>query len=333
MGISRDEEPRTTHPEAILSPLLFELSGEHPELPFAEVSATAEAEELPFREIERSDSILIAETGPAEKFARLGMTHRVLRYLGRFDEPKEFSPDLSLESSFRVRATRVREHRRDLKLKDVERVMGRTLVEAGGTVDLENPEREFRAILSGGGIYVGETLLRVDRSFTRKRPHDRPYFHPGVVNPETARVMVNLARARGTLLNPMCGNGSLMIQAGKVGARPVGLDADPDMARGSLVNTAEESVEADTVIGDARNLPFRDASFDAAVTDLPYGRSVRVMGTDLVNRSMREMERVLKTGSHMVVTAPEPLDGAEKRFEQRVHRSLTRYINVFQVQS
>lgn len=331
MGVRRDEEPRHAPTEGDRSPLLFELSGEHPELPFAEVAAAAEAEALPFEERDRSDGLLVAETGPAERFARLGATHRVLRYLGRYDDPAEFAPGFPLDSPFRVRAKRVREHRRDLELPEVERVLGSTLVDRGGTVDLENPEREFRAILSDGSLFLGETLLRIDRSFAETRPHQRPYFHPGVVEPVTARVMVNLARARNRVLNAMSGNGSLMVQAGKVGAAPVGLDADPEMARGALTNLRDEGLDGEALVGDARSLPFRGDSFDAAVTDLPYGRSVEAKGEDLVERSVAEMERVLKKGSYMVVTAPEPLDGAEARFEQRVHRSLTRHVNVFQV--
>lgn len=331
MGDHRDAEPRHGPTEGDRSTLLFELSGEHPELPFAEVQAAAEAEGLPFEELDRADGVLIAETGAAERFARLGMTHRVLRFLGRYDDPGDAEPDVSLNETFRVRATRVQEHRRDLELPQVERSLGTYLVDRGGTVDLEDPAREFRAVLSDGSLFIGETLLRIDRSFAETRPHHRPYFHPGVVEPVTARVMVNLARARGRVLNAMCGNGSLMVQAGKVGAAPVGLDADPEMARGALTNLRDEGVDGETLIGDARDLPFRDASFDAAVTDLPYGRSVRAKGADLVERSVAEMERVLKKGSYMVVTAPDPLDGASARFEQRVHRSLTRHINVYEV--
>ncbi len=56
---------------------------------------------------------------------------------------------------------------------------------------------------------------------------------------------------------------------------------------------------------------------------------MRIYGEGLFERSLEEMERVLRRGGYMVVAAPRPLDGADERYEQRVHRSLSRYVNVF----
>lgn len=308
---------------------VFELSGENEELAAAEVRAVAEAEGLPFEPVARYPGLLLAETGPAEPFRRLGTGHRVLRLVDSVERPEEFETGLELSESFSVRAKRMRGGRRDLSPIDVEREIGSVLVDAGGTVDLESPERKFRAVLSREELFVGEELLELDRSFAGKRPHQRPFFHPGAVEPVTARAMVNLARAGGDLLNPMCGNGSLLIEAAKVGAKPFGLDADPAMVNGTLLNVEEEGFAAAVVTGDARSLPFRDDRFDSAVADPPYGRSVKVYGEDVYGRSMEEMERVLRPGGYMVVAAPRPLDGADERYEQRVHRSLTRYVNVF----
>jgi len=314
------------------SPKLFELSGENEDLAAAEVAAAAEAEDLSFEELNRFPGLLLAETGPAGRFGRLGSTHRVLRPVAELEHPSDYAPELRLSSTFSVRARRVRNSRKDLSLPEVERTLGSRLVEAGGEVDLDDPEIEFRAVLSGEKVFLGETLLQVDRSFAKTRPHERPFFHPGVVEPVTARAIVNLARARRRFLNPMCGTGSLLLEAARVGAEPTGLDADTEKTNGSRKNLDAESILGVFVTGDATSLPFRDASFDSAAADLPYGRSAKLYGDDLYASAVEAMERVLRKGCYIVVAAPRPLEGAAERYEQRVHRSLTRHLNVFEVE-
>lgn len=309
---------------------LFELSGEHEDLAAAEVGAAADAEGLELEVSGRSEGLLVAETGSGERFARLGLCHRVLEFLGAYDDPGRFEPELSLDATFRVRARRVRDGRRDLSLSSVEEVVGSKLVEIGGTVDLDDPEREFRAILSGDKVFVGETILEIDRSFASKRPHQRPFFHPGTVEPVTARAMVNLARTRDSLFNPMCGSGSLMLEGARVGAFPSGLDAEPAMVRGSLLNLKEEGFEGETMMGDARSLPLVDGCFHSVVADLPYGRSTKIYGEDLYDTALLEMVRVSEEGGYVVIAAPRALEGADQRYELRVHRSLSRVVNVFE---
>jgi tRNA (guanine10-N2)-dimethyltransferase len=146
----------------------------------------------------------------------------------------------------------------------------------------------------------------------------------------------------------MCGTGGLLIEAGLVGARTVGVDAQPKMVRGARENLAaylsspqgpapDRSPAAfDVLQGDATALPVRDDAVDGVVFDAPYGRQSKIarheLG-DLVAGALREARRVApravmvadRSWRDAARTAGWSLDAL---FERRVHRSLVRYVHV-----
>jgi tRNA (guanine10-N2)-dimethyltransferase len=313
--------------------LIFELSGEHPTLPVAELECVG-------RVIESGPRVAVAECPEPGAAARLALTHSVLEYLGSTGSSAGELPallrDLALSTDrpFAARAkvmdgSMVREPGPAL-----ERLMG-SLID--GPISLTRPEVEFRAICSADRIYLGRVLLRIDRGgYDLRRPSTRPFFHPGVMLPRTARAAVNLSLVMpGEILSdPFCGTGGLLAEAALVGASPVGSDADPAMVAGCRLNFPSLPL----ILADACSLPLRSGSFDAVVTDLPYGQSswIRSRNLDLLySRAFGEMHRVLRPGHRaVVVTHREIADVAGSFFtvlqvhRQRVHRSLTRRITV-----
>jgi tRNA (guanine10-N2)-dimethyltransferase len=95
----------------------------------------------------------------------------------------------------------------------------------------------------------------------------------------------------------------------------------------------------DIVLADAGMLPFSHSSFDAVVTDLPYGHSVSIHARDLgalISGSLDEIGRVLKSGRRAVIVCNREIRGFPAGdletmtvCAQRVHKSLTRFIHVF----
>jgi ubiquinone/menaquinone biosynthesis C-methylase UbiE len=59
------------------------------------------------------------------------------------------------------------------------------------------------------------------------------------------------------VLDVGCGNGKMLVPMARAGFEPVGLD----ISRGALITLAGQR----TIQGDARNLPFKDDTFDGAV--------------------------------------------------------------------
>jgi len=313
--------------------LIFELSGEHPTLPVGELECVGEV-------LEVRPQVAVAECPDPEAAARLALTHSVLAFLGSsgpsLPELSTLLRDLSLSAGrpFVVRVKRIAGSEVREPVPDLERLVG-NLIE--GPVSLTRPEVEFRVVLSGDRIYLGQVISRIDRGgFDRRRPSNRPFFHPGVMLPRTARAMVNLSLVRPgeTIYDPFCGTGGLLGEAALIGASPVGSDADPAMLAGCRMNYPSIPL----FLADARAIPMRASSVNAIVTDLPYGTSSWIRGPnldDLYAGALGEMHRVLSPGRRVVVVTHRDIDGiASSSFtvlrvhRQRVHKSLTRRVTV-----
>ncbi|MEM2787881.1 MAG: methyltransferase domain-containing protein, partial [Archaeoglobaceae archaeon] len=114
-----------------------------------------------------------------------------------------------------------------------------------------------------------------------------------------------------------------------------GMDYYEDIVEGCRKNLEFFKVQGDVLQGDAREMPFKDDSFDGIVTDYPYFRATR-SGTrdELYSRSLNEIARVLKTGARAVVVTNIDLNEIPLKLlfkiNQRVHGSLTRRIYVLE---
>jgi tRNA (guanine10-N2)-dimethyltransferase len=239
-----------------------------------------------------------------------------------------------------VRAEDVR-GRTGVDTQRAERELGQVLVDRGFEVDLEDPDNELRALFAGGEdgtCAVGWLHTESRRDFGERRPTDRPFFQPGSMDPLLARALVNMAGARpgATVLDPMCGTGGILLEAGLVGASVLGVDAQAKMVRGSRENLAD-GLDGKWLVtrGDARSLPISTDAVDAVVFDAPYGRQSKIEGDlhSLVQDALAEARRV---APRCVVVGDRPWAQpaheagwtTEAAFDRRVHRSLTRYVLV-----
>lgn len=318
--------------------LLFELSGENPTLPFAELGCISTV-------LDQRLQVAVVEAPDPEAARRLAMTHVVLEYLGECEPTlgafEALLKDLSLTTTrpFAGRTKKVHggchEHN-PCSQKEFERMIG-TMID--GPVSLKCPEVEFRAILSEDRCYFGKVLFSFDRgfSFDSRNPGKRDFFHPGVMMPRMARTLVNLTLAREgeILLDPFCGTGGILIEAQLLDMQAIGSDFDPLMVQGSTRNLKDASL----MVADATHLPLSAHSIDTVVTDFPYGQSVCIKKTDTMDRlyeaSLEEIRRVLKPGRRAVVVTHRDISSIASRVmtvlqthDQRVHKSLTRRVLV-----
>jgi len=318
--------------------LIFELSGENPTLPLAELDCIGTV-------IESRNQVAVAECPDPNAALRLAMTHRVMEYLGECSpDPASFRQLLSdlgivARHPFAGRLKRIVPGNPQVPFRhsrmDFERLIG-TMIE--GEVDLSHPLEEYRAILSGDRCYFGKVLFIIDRGgYDYRNPGRRPFFHPGVMMPRMARALVNLScvQPKEQLCDPFCGTGGILIEAELLGTEAVGSDFDPVMIAGSRQNLPHVSL----VGADATALPFRDRSMDAVVTDFPYGQSVCIRREGsmewLYDCALAEIRRVLRPGRRAVVVTHRTIDEIAaghltvlQQHEQRVHKSLTRRILV-----
>ncbi|HKZ58982.1 MAG TPA: hypothetical protein VJ547_03910 [Candidatus Thermoplasmatota archaeon] len=320
--------------------LVAEVTGEHPELARAELQAVLEI--VGGEGLAQVAPLLFRATVPpggAEEVARRGgLLRRVGSLLAEAANFEELAPGpLKVEGTFAVRATPLEGAPASLRSADVERKVGARF--KGGRVDLLAPVHTFRVYVGERALLAHEVYDRDDDDFEERAVKHRPYFKPVSLHPKFARVLVNLTRVHDgeTLLDPFCGTGGILIEAGLVGAHPVGIDAEEAAAAGARQNLDHFGVLGARVHhGLARDAPsLLECPITAIATDPPYGRAATTFKTGaraVMEDSAEGLADALAPGGRLALCVPElsmaaPLEALLEReitIPQRVHASLTR---------
>ena len=207
-----------------------------------------------------------------------------------------------------------------------------------GRPDLDNPVERVLVFSIEDRVYVTRMLweFRAER-LDHRHPQRRPVFHPTSLKPRLARLLVNLSGLKPgqTLLDPFCGVGGILIEAGIMGINPTGVEFRERWARGAEENLNYYSVKASVVNADF--LEWDGGSFDSIVTDLPYGRS-SVITDDLEALYSRAINKFHHHTEKAVVMGPVELDsileetgwGLKAKIMIPVHKSLVRWIHVIE---
>ncbi|MCJ7450708.1 MAG: methyltransferase domain-containing protein [Candidatus Nanohaloarchaeota archaeon QJJ-9] len=311
---------------------IAQFSKQHDELPLAELGSVLGSEQSDFCFVESLGSGVVFESGMVD-FSRLAFTREVSELVSRADLGGlgALGSDVpSFEGSFAVRCKVL--DGKDYDTGGLESRIGEVVEDASGNgVDLDSPDEVFYAYVYQGEVFLGRRVWERG-SFEDRRSHLRPFSSPVSMHPKLARALVNLSGAEpgSTILDPMCGTGGILIEAGLVGFKPYGLDIEEEMVEGARENLEHYGVSAELRRGDVRNASdFFDRRFDAVVCDLPYGRASRTEGEkdELIQAFLREA-RKLSCGRIVFMSDREKIRDLEPEFEIYVHSSLTRYIYV-----
>ncbi|MCS7144520.1 MAG: methyltransferase domain-containing protein [Archaeoglobaceae archaeon] len=313
---------------------LFLLSGENLELAKAEVLSLAKA----FGKIsgyEVDGRILLFDFIGEQFFERLALSHEVCEFISTcvFDGLRSEFEKLTFEDSCCVRVSGVGTK----SDQELEKKLGAILWRKGIKIDLENPENLIRVYITPRACHIG--LLRFKQNkkqFRDRAPNKRPFFMPVVILPKLSRAILNLVSLKsGRILDPMCGTGSFLIEAGLMGFEVFGIDFYRDIVKGCKRNLEFFNLDGEIIHADVREMPFKDESFNGIVTDYPYFRATR-SGTkdELYTKSFKEISRVLKKGSRAVIVTNIDLNELPfkliLKINHRVHGSLTRRIYVLE---
>jgi tRNA (guanine10-N2)-dimethyltransferase len=337
------------------SRIVFLLLGNNPTIPYSECESILDSCKIPYKELDRLDQVLIL-SAPVDAcrvvVKQAGMVRRgcallaesektpasIIRAIDGLDLNEVVKPRLS----FAVRVKGVKGHSKGIDISKLEGEMGARIKERvrWARVNLENPDIVFYTIITNDRALLCLSIAQADeKDFSVRRPGFRPFFHPSSMHPRLARTMVNLSGAKvgSRFLDPFCGSGGILIEAGIIGCDMLGIDLDPQMAKGSKTNLQALGLNSNNIcIGDARHMPLNEA--DALATDPPYGRSSSTKGGKtcaLVREFLGEASSLLRTGSKVCLSVPSSIDTAAfmskglKTLEThliRVHRSLTRRI-------
>ena len=337
--------------------LLCIQSQEHPLLPLAELNAVIECENIDADlEIICEGLVLLKNISPndCEEYykiliRRLGYTHEVHQIIVKSDIDN-FESDVSsvawdnyIDETFAVRLKRFHS---DVDTVGYERKAGSLILAncSNIKVNLDNPNSLVRLVAYKNDIYVAIEKFKLDKKhFEEIKPHKRPFFYPGSMSPKLARCMVNLSRVcEGDLvLDPFCGTGGILIEAGLIGCRVAGSDINWKMKNGTAINLEYCGIsEYRTFNLDVRELRMYE-KVAGVVTDPPYGISTStgdIDGDDIFKEFFHAIYDNMKDDAYLCMASPHYVDltpmieevGFElvEQYGIKMHRSLTRIISV-----
>ena len=305
---------------------IFRLSGEEPDLAKRELESIVSGSCKAVDEFRK----IIMTTEECEQPKRLSMTQEVAKIIhrGLREGIGDLTLDEGLKGSYAVRKDCVEP---GIKLeKDMESKIGNILSNRNNHVDLDNPETIIKAYILEDEIILGRLEQEIDRGkFNQRKNQNRPFSSPVSLDPKLARTLVNLSGVKPgeRLLDPFCGTGGILIEAGLCGVGVAGTDIDQEMVKGCRKNLEEYGIiNHDIRQESAEKAPEAfDKEFDAIVTDLPYGRSSKKT-KDIVEKFMNSIEAY--DCRKIIMWNKDTLDGRNPDFSIDVHSSLTRYIYI-----
>jgi tRNA (guanine10-N2)-dimethyltransferase len=331
---------------------LFELSKEHQSLPTAEIIACLQAEDINYKIIENNEDVLIIDVKTkSDKISnlsnRLSFTFFVDKFIFSCNhsineiKKKANKNAIAYEGSI---AIKYKNRSRNVDSKPIIKILADDYT-TNRKVNLKNSDIDVRAIITDSKVYVGLKKAEINRSqFTERRVQNRPFFSPISLHPKLARALVNLSEVSSgeTLLDPFCGTGGILIEAGLMGFNVVGSDIEEKMIEGckktlEFYNITNYQLHC----SDIGEINRYITTVDSIVTDLPYGKSTTTKGEDIIqlyDRSFSNISNLLKTGCKAVVgiqnedliSLGEKYLSFVEKYSFKVHRSLTRHFVVFE---
>jgi len=154
----------------------------------------------------------------------------------------------------------------------------------------------------------------VEQGFDSRYSRNRPFSHPTTLDPKLARCMVNLARPEKTdaIFDPFCGTGGILLEAGLMGLKTIGIDIDVKMVEGCRKNLEHFGVKDYSVsVGDF----FKTKKRGVIVTDPPYGKSTSLPGKTIegfYNLILEQLQSIMKPGEFACIGSPSTLNITEQ---------------------
>jgi 23S rRNA G2445 N2-methylase RlmL len=159
----------------------------------------------------------------------------------------------------------------------------------------------IRVFLEHTRAYVG---IRISEKALHRRLYKVAHI-PGSLKPSVAAALLQLAEIKPgqRVLDPCCGAGTILVEAGLSGSQAFGGDIDGHALLSARTNAASAGVKLPLHIWDARHLPVAGRSVERIVTNLPWGQQVNVEEnfTSFYKSICTEISRVVNMDGQVVV--------------------------------
>lgn len=337
--------------------LLCIQSQEHPQLPLAELKAVIECENIKTDIEIVTNGLVILKNISGENIdeyykiltRRLGYTHEIHEMILKSSIETLNADISSIDWSQYIHETfavRVKRFNSDIDTVATERKAGSLILENCDNikVKLKEPKSLVRVVAYENVVYIAIEKIKLNKKhFEDSKPHKRPFFYPGSMSPKLARCMVNLSRVNAgqLLLDPFCGTGGILIEAGLIGCKVVGSDIYWKMKNGTAINLEHYGItDYRTFNLDVRELKMYE-KVASVVTDPPYGISTStgdIEGNDIFMEFFKSIYDNMRDDAYLCMASPHYVDlkpladevGFEivEQYGIKMHRSLTRIISV-----
>ncbi len=160
-------------------------------------------------------------------------------------------------------------------------------------------------------VFIEHEIAYVGLRLGKSPLHERAYKQvqrAGSLKPSVAAAMLRLAHVEPgmRLLDPCCGVGTILMEGAALGAVAHGGDIDPEAVTAASTNAVLFAIPVRE--WDARALPLENKSVERIVTNLPWGKQIKV--DDDLGRFYRavcaEIERVLTPEGRVAVLTSTP---------------------------
>lgn len=144
-------------------------------------------------------------------------------------------------------------------------------------VDLDNPDTQIDLFFIKNRVLCCLLIKKIENDFDERKSHLRPKPSPVSLHPKLARAMVNLTGAgkNDIILDPFCGSGGILLEAGLMGFKAIGYDINKKMVWKSMVNLKHYKIKGyELKIKDFFKI---NKKYDYIITDLPYGLNTNIM--------------------------------------------------------
>lgn len=144
-------------------------------------------------------------------------------------------------------------------------------------VELENPKTLIQLFMTKKKAYCGLLIFENKGDFEARKSHLRPFPSPSSLHPKLARALVNISGVKKDeiLLDPFCGAGGFLIEAGLMNIKAIGCDINKIMTEGCKKNLKYFKINNCKL--KTKNALDISNKFDCLVTDLPYGLNSNVV--------------------------------------------------------
>ncbi|NXS77215.1 THUM2 protein, partial [Erpornis zantholeuca] len=195
-----------------------------------------------------------------------------------------------------------------LTSQEIGRAIGIALVkQCGWRADLRDPDLEIFVHLSDIHSVVGIPLFRLPLA-------NREYIKTAGLRSTVAWAMASLAEisAGALVLDPMCGLGTILLEAAKEWPEACywGADISDSQLEGAdgNIRTAGLMDKIELLKASVKALPLPSESFDSVISDIPFGKKFRITkDAQLLPDILQEMKRVLRVGGTIVLLLSQDL--------------------------